>query len=332
MKYGEQQGDGMTTVLEAGMLPAMQELHVSNDILDDRAALEAAWERDGYWFFRDVLDNDAVGRLRSVFLNELSQLGVIDPDDPLARYNGRSLEDFPFRMEPLAARGIWKPFVAEPAIRRFFSRLLADDPFWIPTVEYRATPPAQDRSRARFDYVHQDGFYNAGIPFAICWIPLAEIDSDVGGLVLAEGLHKGPYLHDLSQPPLFPVPDDAVPPRAWRRTTYRPGDVVIMHLNTPHTGVTNYSDRFRLSMDIRVMAASGDTPIIGRITSVSPREVAVQGEDGRSGTFALDDSTYCRGLDGRKVPVDEIPLHFHPGDEVILASRDGRATVLRPPH
>ncbi|REG58418.1 phytanoyl-CoA dioxygenase PhyH [Paraburkholderia sp. BL6669N2] len=322
----------MNATLDAGVLPAMQELHVSNDILDDRTALLGAWDRDGYWFFRDVLDTEAVGRLRRVFLDELSQLGVIAPDDPAARYNGKSLEDFPFRMESLASRKTWKPFVAEPPIHRFFSRLLADEPFWIPTVEYRATPPAQDRARARFDYVHQDGFYNAGIPFSICWIPLVEIDPEVGGLVLAEGMHKGSYLHDLAQPPLFPIPDGAVPAHAWRRTTYRPGDVVIMHLNTPHTGVANYSDRFRLSMDIRVMAASGDTPIIGNITSLTSREVAVQGGHGRSGTFAFDEYTYCRGIDGRKVPLDEIPSHFHEGDEVILAARDGRVTVLRPPH
>ena len=94
----------MSTASEAGALPAMQELHVSNDLLDDRAALVAAWERDGYWFFRDVLDQGAVGRLRSVFLDELSQLGVVAPDDPIARYNGQSLDGFPFRMEPLAER------------------------------------------------------------------------------------------------------------------------------------------------------------------------------------------------------------------------------------
>lgn len=313
-------------------LPEMGELYCSNAHLGDPAALAAAWDRDGYWFFRDVLDQDAVGRLRSVFLDELSQLGVVAPDDPVARYNGQSLEGFPRRMEPLAERKLWKPFVAEPAIHGFFKRLLADEPFWIPTVEYRATPPAQDRSGSRLDYVHQDGFYNAGIPFSICWIPLAEIDSDVGGLVLAEGLHKGPYLHDLSQPPLFPVPEDAVPAHAWRRATYRPGDVIIMHLNTPHTGIANYSERFRLSMDIRVMAASGDTPIIGRVMSITHDQVAVLGEDGRSGTFTLDERTYCRGIDGRKVPLSEIPVLFQAGDEVILAQREGRATVMRPPH
>ncbi len=322
----------MNAALNPASLPPMQELHVSNALLSDRAALDAAWERDGYWFFRDVLDRDAVGRLRKVYVEELAKLKVADPADPLTRYNGASLEGFPFRMEPLVEKKAWKPFVTEAPIHAFFQRLLADEPFWVPTVEYRATPPAADRARHRFDYVHQDGFYNEGIPFLICWIPLAEIDADIGGLVLAEGLHRGPYLHDMSQPPLFPVPDGAVPAGAWRRTTYRPGDVLLMDLNTPHTGLSNHSDRFRLSMDIRVMPASGDVPIVGRITAVQADAVSVRGDDGRSGTFRLDDQTYCRGLDGKKVPLAEIPSRLHAGDEVILAARDGRAAVIRPPH
>lgn len=45
-------------------LPTMQELKTRNHLLDDKAALNAAWEQDGYWFFRDVLDKQAVARLR----------------------------------------------------------------------------------------------------------------------------------------------------------------------------------------------------------------------------------------------------------------------------
>jgi hypothetical protein len=310
----------------------MEELHVSNALLGNRAALDAAWERDGYWFFRDVLDQGAVARLRAVFVAELATLGVADPTDAKVRYNGASLEGFPFRMEPLVAKRPWREFTAEPPIREFFRRLLDDEPFWIPTVEYRATPPTADRSRSRFDVVHQDGFYNEGIPFRICWIPLAEIDEDIGGIVLAEGMHRGPCLHDLSQPPLFPVPDGAVPQSAWRRAHYRPGDVLLMDINTPHSGLANHSDRFRLSMDIRVMGASGDIPLVGRITSISSNAVSVRGDDGRCGRFAVDADTYCRGIDGKKVPLDEIPLHVQVGDEAIVAARNGRATLIRPPH
>ncbi|WP_082341004.1 phytanoyl-CoA dioxygenase family protein [Pseudomonas sp. MIACH] len=312
--------------------PPMRELNVSNDLLDDRQALNAAWERDGYWFFRDVLDQASVSRLRGVYMDLLDELGVTQKDDAEALYSGKSLEGFPFRMEPLVEREIWRPFVQEPPIHAFFQRLLDDQPFWIPTVEYRATPPTAERKPSRLDYLHQDGFYNVGIPFLICWIPLSVISDEIGGLVLAEGMHKGPYLHDVNTPPLFPIPNGSVPDHAWRRTTYRPGDVLLMHINTPHSGLANYSDRFRLSMDIRIMGASGHTPIIGTLTALSSSSVSVVGDDGRTGTFVVDTQTYCRGIDGKKVPLDEIPQRMKAGDSAIVAFSDGHATLIRPPH
>ncbi|CAN7472763.1 phytanoyl-CoA dioxygenase [Variovorax sp. LjRoot290] len=312
--------------------PDARELETSNHLLGDRAALDAAWERKGYWFFRDVLDHGAVARLRAVYMQLLGEYGVADPADPQARHTGASLEGFPFRMDPLSKRKAWQPFVREPAIHAFFRRLLEDEPFWIPTVEYRATPPAADRARSRLDFVHQDGFYNKGIPFRICWIPLAEIDDQVGGLILGEGLHRGPILHDTKQPPLYPIPDGAVPAGRWRRATYRPGDVLLMDLNTPHTGLANHSDRFRLSMDIRVMGANENPPMVGRLIAVEPQMVVLEGDDGRGGRFIIDEATYCRGLDGKQVPLADVGKHFHVGDEVILAARDGRATIMRPIH
>jgi len=322
----------MTDLDIAARSPKTRELNCSNQLLGDRAALDAAWERDGYWFFRDVLDTSAVGRLRGVYMDLLAELGVADRDDPAARYNGRSLEGFPFRMDPLSQRKAWKPFVTEPPVHAFFQRLLADEPFWIPTVEYRATPPTADRARARLDYVHQDGFYNKGIPFRICWIPLAEIDEEVGGLILGEGLHRGPILHDSTKPPLYPIPDGAVPEDRWRRAAYRPGDVLLMDLNTPHSGLSNHSDRFRLSMDIRVMGRGEQTPIVGCLTAVEPDAVWIESEDGRGGRFRIDAKTYCRGLDGKEIPLAGIPARFRPGDEVILAATSDHATTIRPIH
>ena len=116
----------------------------------------------------------------------LRRLGVIDKDSTEAIYNGGSMEGYPMRMEPLVELRAWKPFVQHPAIHAFFRRAFAEEPFWIPTCEYRATPPNGDRTRNRFDYPHQDGFYNQGFRFAICWIPLARIDATIGGLAMTE--------------------------------------------------------------------------------------------------------------------------------------------------
>jgi hypothetical protein len=307
----------------------MQQLNVSNQLLDNQDALNAAWERDGYWFFRDVLDRDSVGRLRGIYMEMLAEYGVAERDDPEALYTGASLERFPLRMDPLWPKKTWHSFVSEAPIRAFFKRLLRDEPFWIPTVEYRATPPAQDRGRNRLDYVHQDGFYNQGIPFRICWIPLAQIDEDVGGVILGEGMHRGPLLHDLNKPPLFQVPEGAVPESAWRRAVYRPGDLLMMDLHTPHTGVANYSNRFRLSMDIRVMPASGDVPMIGKVTAITPDTISLRDDAGRSASFRIGKQSFCRGLSGFQEAPAEFAVRVRPGDEMMVASVDGVARVIR---
>ena len=92
--------------------PVTQELKTHNHLIGDKAALDAAWEQDGYWFFRDVLDKSAVSRLRQSWIDELEKQKVIDPvgnapTDKSVRYNGGSLETFPFRMEPIAAKRPW---------------------------------------------------------------------------------------------------------------------------------------------------------------------------------------------------------------------------------
>ena len=83
-----------------------------------------------------------------------------------------------------------KQFVAEPAIREFFTGLFGGEPFWVPNTEYHAMPPRKDRSGNRFNYVHADGPNNKGLPIKVCWIPLVTIDEATGGLTLAEGMHR----------------------------------------------------------------------------------------------------------------------------------------------
>ena len=86
--------------------PKTHEPKVHNHLIGDHAALAEVIDRDGYWFFRDVLDKDAVARLRMVYTDELEKLGVIDPvgDAPTERsvhYNGRGdLAAMPIHMEP----------------------------------------------------------------------------------------------------------------------------------------------------------------------------------------------------------------------------------------
>ena len=311
--------------------PAMREFNVSNALLDDPAALAAAWDRDGYWFFRDVLDKGALGRMRSIITDYLGELGMVDPADPRARYTGADLSNFPHRLDEIVERKAYRTLTEDPNVNAFFRRLFGVEPFWVPFTEYRATPPLQQLNRARFDFIHEDGVYNDGLPFLICWIPLAEIDDEVGGLALAEGLHEGPVLHEKHGTEILPIEEGAIAPGAWRRTTYQPGDVLLMSLRTPHSGLANLSDRFRLSMDTRIMPSGGNVPIVGELTAISAGALTVRDRHGEH-TLQLDDNSYCRDLWGKKLPQAAVPEFYHAGHEVIIATAGGRVVMMRPQH
>ena len=337
----------------------MREFNISNHLLGDRAALDAAFDRDGYWFFRDVLDKDAVARTRAVFLDVLNKLGVIDPSrQDAAVYNGAPLDDFPIKMggppdiDPLLARYPRDAFVKEPAVKRFFEALFGDEVFWVPNSEFHAAPPQgqhfwvpeSERAGApsnagpaasRFNYVHSDGPNNKGLPLKICWIPIAEIDEETGGLAVAEGLHK-PRMGDFPRL-MTGIKEGDVPKEAWRRALYKPGDLLVFSLETPHSGLGNRSSKyFRLSMDIRGMKKSENIPVVGKVAAIDRCAIAVDDNEGKQHTFRIDEDTYCRiyreKLTGIPLELDEIPRLVKVGAPVYVAADHGTAVFIRPQH
>lgn len=329
----------MSSMMQISNAPPMSEFKVSNPLLGDRKALDAAWERDGYWFFRDVIDRQAIARLKQAYMGVLKNIGVVDSDAAEPIHNGASLENYPIaRVEdldrdPLFLLNPMKTFVAEPAIHEFFKRLIDDEPVWLPVTEYHALPPAQDRSRNRLNFIHRDSTTNPLIPFRICWIPLSVIDEEMGGLALTEGLHRPRPLDDPPSPipQTMPIPETAIPRSSWRRTIYRPGDLLVFDMDSPHSGLANYSTHFRLSMDIRLMRASDKLPAIGSVTAVDDSAISVTSEDGKTERFLFDEKTYCRSYGGIKpAALHDIPKLAGIGAKVIVSSERGVARLIRP--
>ncbi|MBV8806114.1 MAG: phytanoyl-CoA dioxygenase family protein [Sinobacteraceae bacterium] len=312
---------------------AMGQLNVSNHLIGNREALNQAWERDGYWYFKGVLDKEVIRTMRAVWIDYLQRHGVIDPGVDENRYNGARIEDDSLiRLTEFSERNLHTMLTEDPRINATMKEILGDEPFWLPIAEYRANPPGEDPQQSRFIFPHQDGFYSRGMAMKICWIPLDSVDAEVGGCAWVGGAHRGPILHDLNNPPLFQIPADVVPIQGWQRADYEPGDIVIFHLNTPHSGLTNVSrDRFRMTMDIRVTEASGPTPAVGSLVSLTPEQVKLR--DNKTGieeTYSVTPDTYVRGKDGQKREGADIPKTFKPGELIIVNSLDGRnATLVR---
>lgn len=321
--------------------PRMGQLKTANHLLGDREALERAWKEDGYWYFKDVLDKEVIGSMREVWIDFLQRKGLIDPGVNENRYNGSGFEGKDITPAELSRIGefneqnIHTMLTENPRIKATMTELLGDEPFWLPIAEYRANPPGDDPDRSRFIYPHQDGFYSRDLEMKICWIPFDHVDEDTGGCAWIEGAHSGPILHDLSKPPLFPIPTEVVPMDGWKRADFAPGDLVIFDLNLPHSGLTNLSkDRFRMSMDIRVTGASGKIPSIGDVISLEEGKIEIRNDrTGKPEVFSITADTYVRSTDGRKREGAEIPKTFRSGEKVLVNSKDGdNATLVRSIH
>ena len=323
--------------------PAMQEFNVSNHLLGDRAALEAAFERDGYWFFRGILDKDAIARVRALYLEVLDELGVIEPGcTDAAIYNGASIEDFPIKMggdpaiDPLLARYPRDLLVQDPKVKPVFEQLFGGEVFWVPNSEFHASPPRGEQSGgSRLNYVHCDGPNNKGLPLKVCWIPLVTIDEETGGLALTEGLHR-PRMNDFPRPAIG-INESAVPVEAWRRALFQPGDLLVFSLETPHSGLANRSEKFfRLSMDIRGMKKSEKIPTVGKVAAIDRCAITVETDDGTQRTFRIDEDTFCRIYRGRQsgmpLTLAEVPELVKVGGPVYVAADHGTATFIRPQH
>ncbi|MGE0383846.1 MAG: phytanoyl-CoA dioxygenase family protein [Gammaproteobacteria bacterium] len=308
----------------------MKALNIANDALGNRARLDSQYARDGYLFFRGVLDLEAVAAVRRTWLDILAGMGVIAPGSEVPIWNGADLSNFPFKVVPIETSGSWQRFVRTPSIDGFFRAALGEAPWWVPITEHRVVPPGADDGADPFVYRHQDGYSNRGIDFRVCWIPLVDIDARSGGLAVAEGWHTRGIMHEaVGNPPAIApatIPDDA-----WRRSDYHPGDVLMFSLTTPHSGMRNRSDRFRLSMDLRVLPASAHRPIIGDVVAVRPEAITIRDDEtGSEVVLGLDARSFVRGHLGVEMTLDEVPEKIRPGEHVIAAWEGGRAVMIRP--
>ena len=309
----------------------MKPLRTANHTVGDPERTAEMIAEDGYLYFKDVLDHGAIARLKQKYIDVLVAMGFVDPGATEPIWNGKDLTNFPVKIEPLHDDKVWESFVAEPPVDDFFRKLLGTEPYWVPVVEYRITPPGESLPEDPFIGRHQDGFYNMGMDLYTCWIPLMEIDEVIGGLAIVPGLHTGDYYHDRNAPPQYRIPPDTLPPDNWHRSTYCAGDLVMFDKRTPHSGLPNTSDRFRLSMDVRVAPISADLPIVGTVLSFSDSAITIRNRDGQEVTLTIDDDTYCRWTSGKRIPVTELQSLIPVGAPVLASAADGKAISLRPP-
>lgn len=176
-------------------------LQPSNDALDDPTVLRDRLATEGYLYFRDVLDKEAILTARRSVMDKLAADGLLHPDhdpiegivhpdrfDPYPRPAGATPKSRPSPFRPDLAKD-------DPAVRAvvfgdqlagFYAALFGEPVRHFDYIWVRLLGPGTGTP------VHCDWVYmSRGSPQLLtCWIPYGEVPLEVGGLCLLERSHR----------------------------------------------------------------------------------------------------------------------------------------------
>jgi hypothetical protein len=296
-------------------------------LLHDHQALRARWDADGVLYFKNVIDQDTISAVRNEYLARLKDVGVVAQAETQPIWSGLNRLDG--KLARPIADDVWRGLVTSPSFDAVVSNFLGEAPTWVPIVVHRAAPPAGPSIGVdNFQAGHQDGIYNYGIDFITCWVPLMDIDEEVGGLAVVPGSH-GKY-HYGQRPNAGVNRTGVFPDSAWRRPDYKPGDLLMFHSMTAHAGLPNRSDKIRLSVDIRFLPGSAPKPIVGTVIGYDGTTVKMQAESGEHLNLIVDEESVIRGPKGTPLLAEARTGVLFPGAAIIaVPDTSGRAKLVR---
>ncbi len=298
------------------------ELRDSTPDLHDASRLSQTLQEDGYLLLRGLVDPDLVDRVKGDIMALLHQHQIIeDNGSPEPLWSGGPQ---PTETEYMA---VYEKVVALDSFNE-----LAESPRILETLESVIGKPVQVWKQRLFRVIyptpdappesanvgaHQDGAvkfgYSARI-FYTCWLPLMEINQELGGLALVPGSnHRGvlPLDGTVASRHKDPKQQGAsgvsmdVPENSWVSTEYHPGDAVFFTNLTIHRGRPNFSDRIRFSCDFRYQPRDEPASWIAHTSGPDVRKIAQQ----------LDETVASRALyvsAGRPTPeiLEEVRWHM----------------------
>lgn len=301
----------------------------SAPLIENPIALRERWKSDGYLFFREILDPALLAWAYQQYRVPLIAEGLIDSAVEAPIWTGAE----PKTRRPCDAVGttVWKEIIKQPILNDILRIVFDDEPVWQPIVAHRSGLPSGPLKSNHdiFEARHQDGPFNEGMQFAVCWIPLRDIALDSGSFAVAPGSHKMGCLHSGTKD--FRIEGNAIPDDQWLSTDYHPGDVLMFDYMTAHAALPNLSNEIRTSIDIRAIPSKAPQPIRGCVERVEGDDVSILTDEGKHITVHVDDRTYIRDMNPRpRLSMSELQKIAYPGAHVLaMLDDDGRTTVLR---
>jgi len=299
----------------------------STNLIGNPEALRERWQNDGVLFMRGVLDPELIGWARGKYRDVLVSEGLIVLENETPLWTGKE----PRSRNPCNALGteVWREIVKQPALNQIVRNIFEGEPVWIPIAQHRSGMPSGPVEKDIFSGRHQDGFFNEGMNFLICWIPMRDITMNSGSFAVAPGTHKNGTLHVEGADGTIPA--GVIPDEAWRAADFKVGDVLIFSHLTAHATLPNPSNEIRMSLDVRAIPEYAPQPVVGTVELVENRDVTIRRDEGGVATVRVSDTTFIRDMHPHpRIPTGELGRIAYPGARVMaMAHEDGIATVLR---
>lgn len=235
---------------------------------------------DGYLFLRNTLDREEVLAARRGVLEQLAAEGQLDPSVPLMEGVPKSGTTLYFEPELAQKNNVPLQYLLynpQGRLMRFFSSFLGGDILHFDFTWLRCISPGLG-TPSHCDIVYMG---RGTRKLYTAWVPLGDVDFELGGLMLLENSHKNQRLQSTygqqdvdsycSNHPEYPTKLDSgqrgwlsEDPNhirqklggRWLTSEYNAGDVVIFCMDIVHGGMDNRSNRLRISSDSRYQLAS----------------------------------------------------------------------------
>jgi hypothetical protein len=271
-------------------------LKESQQLLSKKTKLRELFSEDGYLFLRAVLDKNAVRQVEEDVIRISKRHGFVEKtatSEPI--WSRRPINETDLSLDGAFAKSLGtikslRELARTEELVGILRNVLGCDVFpWRNNQDQvRVIPPGdfmRNLGHVRLPGAtpaHQDFYSFRSMDFCTVWIPLAEIDDKVGGLALRQGSHQnGLHEHWWRGNLQLGVADTISEAKAWHdeggvvlggtassdhavhvwlRSDYHLGDVLIFHPMMLHRGLTNTSDRVRLSVDFRFQKKGTTAP------------------------------------------------------------------------
>jgi ectoine hydroxylase-related dioxygenase (phytanoyl-CoA dioxygenase family) len=241
----------------------LKESKISKNIEDlndsDWEIFKERYETDGYLLLKDFLDRDEVILARKFVLESCKELGFLDDTQEvmLGVCKDKHVSPLLLNKQNISQEKQVDQVLTNPKIVSLFRKLLDHEvipmPYkWLRAVQYD-----------KFTGVHMDRVYFDSCISDILhttWIPLGDINSLEGSLMVIPGSHKSDQFLEYSKTKVGKdgtesgwLSDDAncIEGVQWHTTDFLMGDVCLINPSLIHMTTTNTTDRYRISCDVR---------------------------------------------------------------------------------